>query len=231
MTIEKVGKGISPLLTEEQVNKDGSNYEVHGMAKKERIVIVTDKFDPHADMVIVELRQMGYQPVRLHPADFPVSASATLEFDQHHWSGELSHSKGPIDLDAIKSIWWRRPEPHVIAADLPQKERDFALRETGHAFAGLWSILDCYWMSVPFLIRLASNKIEQLQRAAQLGFRVPHTLVTNDPSQVQTFYERCGGNMVYKALASPPRPAICHLMMTRLATRTRPDAPGYAQET
>lgn len=173
------------------------------MAKKERIVIVTDKFDPHTDIVIVELRNMGYQPVRLHPADFPVSASVTLDFDQHHWSGELTYSKGPLDLDDIRSIWWRRPEPYVIAADLPKRERDFARRETEHAFTGVWRVIDCYWMSDPFHIRRASNKVEQLQRAAQLGFRVPRTLITNDPSRVREFYERCGGKMVYKALANP----------------------------
>lgn len=171
------------------------------MAKKDRIVIVTDKFDPHTDLVIMELRNMGHQPVRLHPADFPLSAALTLTLDQQHWSGKLDLPKGPLYLDEVKSIWWRRPEPHVIAADLPKAERAFARRETEHTFTGLWNIFDCYWMSFPPSIRRASNKIEQLQRASQLGFRVPQTLITNDPVQVQAFHERCGGQIIYKALA------------------------------
>jgi glutathione synthase/RimK-type ligase-like ATP-grasp enzyme len=175
--------------------------EEHCMAKKDRIVIVTDKFDPHTDQVMILLRNMGHQPVRLHPADFPLSASLTLTLDQQHWSGELDLPKGSLYLDEVKSVWWRRPEPHVIAADLPQAERAYARRETEHTFLGLWNILDCYWMSFPPAIRRASNKLEQLQRASQLGFRVPQTLVTNDPVQARAFYDRCDGQIIYKALA------------------------------
>lgn len=171
------------------------------MAKKDRIVIVTDKFDPHTDVVMLALRNMGCQPVRLHPADFPLSASLTLTLDQQHWSGKLDLPKGSLYLDEVKSIWWRRPESHVIAADLPKAERSYARRETEHTITGLWNILDCYWMSFPPAIRRASNKIEQLQRASQLGFRVPQTLITNDPEQARAFYERCSGQIIYKALA------------------------------
>jgi len=173
------------------------------MAKKDRIVIVTDTFDPHSDMVIAELRKRGHQPVRLHPADFPVSASVTLSFGQEQWGGKLDLRKGPLHLEEIKSVWWRRPEPHVIAPNLPKTDRAFAFQETDHTFLGLWSILDCYWMSFPLHIRRASNKIEQLQRAAQLGFRVPKTLITNDPTQVEVFYDSCNNQMIYKTLVAP----------------------------
>lgn len=173
------------------------------MTKKERIVVVTDQFDPHADMLIIELRKLGQQPVRLHPADFPMTASVTLDFDQQHWGGELALAKGPLDIDDIKSIWWRRPEPYVIDTDLSKAERLFARRETEHTFLGMWSVLGCYWMSFPLNIQRASNKIEQLQRAACLGFRVPRTLITNDPAQVREFYERCDGKIVYKTLVLP----------------------------
>jgi glutathione synthase/RimK-type ligase-like ATP-grasp enzyme len=182
--------------------KDGSDEE-DPMTQNQRIVIVTDTFDLHADAVMIELRKMGHQPVRLHPAQFPTVVSVTLAFDQQGWSGALALPKGILDLADIQSIWWRRPKSHVFAADLSPKEREFARLETEHTFAGLWSILDCYWMSFPPFIRRASNKIEQLQRAAQLGFRVPRTLVTNDPARVQEFYETCGGHMIYKALANP----------------------------
>jgi glutathione synthase/RimK-type ligase-like ATP-grasp enzyme len=173
------------------------------MTKRDRIVIVTDKFDPHTDMVMVELRNMGHQPVRLHPADFPMSASVTLTLDQEHWNGTLDTHKGALHLDEIKSVWWRRPEPHVVASDLPRAERIFARQETEHTFSGMWSILDCYWMSFPLHIRRASNKIEQLQRAARLGFHVPRTLITNDPEQVKAFYDTCNGHIIYKTLVAP----------------------------
>src|SRR5215469_4230548 len=78
--------------------------EEHSMAKKDRIVIVTDKFDPHTDIVMIALRNLGCHPVRLHPADFPLSASVTLTLDQQHWSGKLDLPKGSLYLDDVKSI-------------------------------------------------------------------------------------------------------------------------------
>ncbi|HET8842364.1 MAG TPA: hypothetical protein VFN35_12915 [Ktedonobacteraceae bacterium] len=171
------------------------------MTQKTQIVIVTNTFDPHADRVLIELRNMGHQPVRLHPAQFPTAASVTLALDQQGWNGVLALPKGILYLGDIRSIWWRRPNSHVLAADLSDQERKYARLETEHTFTGLWSILDCYWMSFPLFIRRAANKIEQLQRAARLGFRVPRTLVTNDPARAQEFYETCGGHIIYKALA------------------------------
>ena len=75
------------------------------MSKQELIVIVSDKMDPHTDLVLMELRSMGHHPVRLHPADFPEGASVTLTLDQQHWNGQLTVSKGSIDINDIKSIW------------------------------------------------------------------------------------------------------------------------------
>lgn len=171
------------------------------MTQKKQIVIVTDTFDPHTDMLLIKLREMGHQPVRLHPSQFPTAASVTLALDQQDWNGVLALPKGTLNLGDIRSIWWRRPKPHVLDADLSDNERKYAREETERTFAGLWSILDCYWMSFPLFIRRATNKIEQLQRATRLGFRVPRTLVTNDPARALEFYETCGGRMIYKALA------------------------------
>lgn len=173
------------------------------MAKKSHILIVTDKFDPHADVVIVELRRRGHQPVRFHPADFPTRLLTTLTFDHHQWNGSVSLPKGDIFLSDIQSIWWRKPEPSVILETLPPDQRELARQETRATLTGLWNCIDCYWMSFPLNIQRASNKIEQLQRAARLGFRVPRTLVTNDPSQARQFYHACHGQIIYKTLYSP----------------------------
>jgi glutathione synthase/RimK-type ligase-like ATP-grasp enzyme len=48
-----------------------------------------------------------------------------------------------------------------------------------------------------------SNKPLQIDIARQLGFEVPRTLITNDPSLAREFYEFCGGDVVYKTLSCP----------------------------
>lgn len=139
--------------------------------------------------------------MRLHPGDFPTRILLTLAGEQGTWNGTLNLPKGRLMLDEIRSVWWRRPEPSILPKGLSVDEQAFARRETEEALTGLWESISCYWMSFPSNIRRASNKIEQLQHAASLGFRIPRTLVTNDPDEIQAFYEICGGQIIYKPLA------------------------------
>ncbi len=174
------------------------------MAQKKDIVIVTDEFDPHTDRMMLLLREEGHQPRRLHTADFPQQAALSQSFDGTHWSGRIRTRKHEIDVNDIRSIWWRRPALYTLPAGLSQDEHDFAQQELDHALSGLWGSLDCYWMSYPTHIRRASYKLEQLSRATQLGLEIPRTLITSEPEAVKTFYESCQGRIVYKALYGVP---------------------------
>ncbi len=173
------------------------------MTGKQRIVIVTDEFDPHADRLILTLRAMGHEPLRIHPADFPSRSHVSFLLQQDQWSGYIQTQTHTIALEEIRSIWWRKPTPYQIPEDLSADERDFVRKELDHALHGLWSSLDCYWMSYPTYIQFASYKPYQLQLATELGFTVPRTLITMDPAQVRDFYEACDGNIIYKVLSNP----------------------------
>jgi glutathione synthase/RimK-type ligase-like ATP-grasp enzyme len=106
-------------------------------------------------------------------------------------------------LRELTSVWWRKPGWHTFADDLQPQEREFAMEETEHCMWGLWSALDCFWVSHPENIRRAGYKIEQLRRAARLGFPVPRTVVTTDPDTARAFFDECAGRMVYKVLSDP----------------------------
>jgi glutathione synthase/RimK-type ligase-like ATP-grasp enzyme len=167
---------------------------------RSKIVIVTGKFDTHADLVIVRLREMGHQPIRFHTADFPLSSAFTLRLDNRPASGGLRTSKCTIGLEDIGAVWWRRPKPPRLPVDFSQRESDFTRAEIAQALNGLWHNLDCYWMSFPAKIQAASCKLEQLRRATELGFEIPRTLVTTQPEEVMAFYEQCSRKMIFKVL-------------------------------
>ncbi|HET8682044.1 MAG TPA: hypothetical protein VFM54_09235 [Micromonosporaceae bacterium] len=172
------------------------------------VVIVSCLADPHADAMMDKLHEMGHQPIRLNTDDIPLRA--TLSFDlgkgASSWRGKiaLSESGRVVDLDNVRSVWWRRPGPYFgLPTDLAEDEREFAKGETEHTFRGAWALLDCYWVSEPERIRRASLKIEQLQRAVTHGFEVPPTIVTTDPAEVRKFFADNGGDIVYKVLTDP----------------------------
>jgi glutathione synthase/RimK-type ligase-like ATP-grasp enzyme len=168
---------------------------------RDRVLIVSDVLDAHVDRLMPLLRTAD--PVRLNASDVPGRTRMSLTIDGgSDWSGGIliTTNGRRIDLAELRSVWWRKPGPYVFAADLTGQERDFAVEETDHAMRGLWASLDCYWLSHPEAIRRAGFKLEQLQRAARLGFEVPRTLVTTDPAAVREF---CAGQVVYKVLSDP----------------------------
>lgn len=172
------------------------------MTGRRDILIVTEMFDPHADAMMLLLREMGHTPYRLHTADFPVRNSVSMEMGKEGWEGVIHAGETQLPIQDIRSILWRRPAPYVIPDDLTTEEHDYVQDEVTHTLRGLWYSLDVYWMSFPPNIQAAGYKPEQLKRATTLGFDVPRTVITSDPDKVQEFYDLCHGEVIYKAISN-----------------------------
>ncbi len=172
---------------------------------KHQIIIVTSQIDPHADAMVLTLKALGHQPIRLNTEDIPLQTVLGFRLQGTDWHGsiKLRTNERVIDVSTIRSIWWRRPGMPRLPSDLSPQEREFAQAEIEHVLASLWASLDCYWVSFPANIRQASWKGEQLKRAAAFGFEVPRTLITNDPAEARAFYEECHHQMIFKVLADP----------------------------
>jgi glutathione synthase/RimK-type ligase-like ATP-grasp enzyme len=168
------------------------------------IVIVTEEFDPHADDVLMVLREMGHEPARVHTADIPQHTSLSLSYDGTSWKNILQTRTRTIPLEEVRSIWWRRPTRFQLPETLTPDEEAFSRSEVAHAHMGMWEMLEhsCYWVSFPANIRKASHKISQLELASRLGLEVPRTLVINDPDRVRPFYEACNRQMIYKTIGN-----------------------------
>lgn len=171
------------------------------MTGQRTIVIVTEEFDPHADALLLLLREMGHRPLRLHAGDFPGYNSLNVELDGTGWSGHINARGTRLPIEDIQSVLWRRPGPYGLPSDLGSEEGDFVRLEWRHALRGLWYSLDCYWMSFPFSIEQAGYKPEQLVRAAKLGLMTPRTLVSNEPDKIRAFYDDCDGSIIYKPVS------------------------------
>lgn len=174
---------------------------------KDQIVIVTQMDDAHADDIILLLHELGHDAIRLNSDDIPVNTTLSLHFASAspQWSGGITiQTNGRvIDVESIRSVWWRKPSQLGLPLDLSEQERAFATDEIEHALRSLWGSLDCYWISYPEHIRQASWKGVQLQRAARLGFEVPRTLITTDPEEARAFFHTCQGQMIFKVLSDP----------------------------
>jgi len=153
------------------------------------ILIVANKFDPHADRVIRELDALGAPFARFNTEDFPTSVSLSVWFDNAGWRGRLALQRGDLDIRQVKSVWYRRPDPPVIAdAVADESHRRFCIDQSKAAISGLWHLLgEAYWISQPHRIAAAERKLLQLQVATTCGFEIPRTIITNSSDDATAF--------------------------------------------
>jgi len=167
------------------------------------IAIVCERFDPHADFIIRKLRHIGHDPIRLNLDELAEGASLNMSFPEGASKGTIKTKHFTFDQERIRSIWWRKPKAFGRNPSLPGPQSKFANMEFSHFFGGMWQTMECYWISKPERIRNAVFKPEQISRAARFGFEVPRTCFTNDPEAAMSFYEQCGGNIIFKVMSDP----------------------------
>jgi glutathione synthase/RimK-type ligase-like ATP-grasp enzyme len=167
------------------------------------ILIVTNKQDYTADYVIIKLKEKDFDFVRFNTEEFPERVFLTWGADRlaQQTYGTLTTGKRCLQLSEIMSVWFRRPlSPVPSARIIDSNARRLASEESLAAIEGLWTLLDCHWVSRPDSLRNAENKPLQLKIASQMGFTVPSTLISNQPDEFLRFYENHSNDVVIKPL-------------------------------
>lgn len=164
------------------------------------VLIITSKFDPHADSVIPLLRARGAAVFRLNTDDFHREISITAD-DQgaialsDRWGHTLDFPAG------ARSAWYRKPAdpapPEAVTDDGTIALIRAETRELLDSLAGDRRIR---WINNPHDNEAARRKLPQLRLAHDLGLRVPRTLITNNPGQARAFRAAIDGPLVCKAL-------------------------------
>lgn len=159
-------------------------------------LIVTERLDPHADLVEGELERRGHPYIRFHLEDFPQPTAATYNVADS--GAETLEIRGHrIAIDDVRAVWYRRTGPFDLPASC-MSDRRVARVECGAFVLGLWHRLShVRWVSSPAAIRAASNRFEQLIRAKQCGFSIAATCFSNNPDDVRGFVET-HGSVIYK---------------------------------
>lgn len=168
------------------------------------ILLVSNSDDLHMDLVEEHLSSLQEKYFRINlnqfPRDYTISIAKNIESNTF----KITHipSGKQIDSHALKSTWLRKSAPFCFKSDdlIPQ-EKAFANEQCEHLLHGFLNSLNCYYISHPKKLRAAQWKIEQLSRAKKLGFRVPDSLITNEPTQIEKFYIKHQHKIITKALS------------------------------
>lgn len=164
------------------------------------VLVITSRFDPHADRVIPLLGRRGVPVFRLNTDDFHADTRVAAGEDgvlrlRSRWGRTHDFPR------ETRSVWFRKPSDPVAPAGLDDPQaQDLVRRETLEFLDYLGAEEGVPWVSNPRAIAWAGRKLPQLALARRLGLRVPRTLVTNDPAEAAAFHAAVGGRLLCKAM-------------------------------
>lgn len=167
------------------------------------LLIVSDPQDAHVSYVAPKLAARGAEYLLFDTVQFPERAQMRIALDQRGVTSRLLKWNGrELDLASVTAVWYRRPgKPQAPASLGDDTHRYYSQWTSTHFLEGFWETLDCTWLPAkPAADRSAHNKLVQLALASRVGFAVPPTLVTNDPTAFVEFYAACDAELVSKPL-------------------------------
>lgn len=157
--------------------------------KNKLVLVVSHDEDGSAKLLMQRLLEIGqpYQLVNL--GLYPHDSFATLEYDEGS-RRSFKLPSGEFSSNTVKSVWWRRPRGKVRATTTDPIERYVEI-ESEIFTNSFFALLDgVRWVSDPESTRVANHKPLQLELARKIGFRIPKTIISNDPVAVSAFIKR-----------------------------------------
>ncbi len=166
------------------------------------VVIFAQDCDASVDQVVGQLTDREVPVFRADTSWFPQRLTIDAWLHSGRWVGCLSTDHHRVDLDDIRSIWYRDPTAFDFPANLSQPERRFAFREARLGLGGVLASLNTLWVNHPNRVSDAIYKPLQLTTAAKCGLTVPRTLVTNDAAAVRRFHAESRPGLICKVFGA-----------------------------
>lgn len=168
------------------------------------ILIVTSKRDLTSDFIVLELQRRGIPYLRLNTEDLPKGTFYCRPELDDAWHFELEGVS--FDLALVKAAYFRRPGTPEPLSEVNETERIYCTAEWQATLQSLYWAIGDRWLNAPHAIALAEDKIRQLSLARKLRFRIPDTLIGNNPAVAQDFAAAGGfiGKPLRNAVVSGP---------------------------
>jgi len=165
------------------------------------VLIMSSPDDLHALSVARSIRSRypGVQSLIVSGDDFPTNLSLSIEPSGWCLIGE----KAALRSTDVLSVWWRRPgAPRIEEGIADANSRDFARRESMHAFDSIALSNDYPVINRPDAEYRANKKPVQLWEAQKVGLRVPEYCITNKYDSAIEFINHYN-DVIFKSLTSP----------------------------
>jgi glutathione synthase/RimK-type ligase-like ATP-grasp enzyme len=165
------------------------------------VLMLTKKLDHEADVIGRELIRRGIDYIRLNLDDIPNQLFIKYSIQQDYDSKvEFKVREQSTEPSKISVVWLRHFDIEAINVGYNELTHTFSSQQWNDACLTLQRSLRCEWINSTHGTKQAGDRAEQLSLAKALGFNIPNTLITNDPSTARDFYHTCNGDIIIKAL-------------------------------
>lgn len=164
------------------------------------ILMLTDRFDVHADRVVDLARARCLEFVRFD-LDVESLRFSTTTFDGNMW--EVRTPESCFELSDVSCVWCRRPFVELTLQEQQNREIDFKIwkNEWNSTLLGMWTFIrDVPWLNPLRKAYRGENKFLQRELATRIGFAVPSILVSNDKRKIVDFC-RSNNKTIFKLTA------------------------------
>jgi glutathione synthase/RimK-type ligase-like ATP-grasp enzyme len=155
------------------------------------VLIVTNSSDPTADFFIANLRANKQPYFRFDTDKFLTSYGIQYSHSKRRSCVSLTNTNTSEKVlsDDVSGIWYRRPvDPQLNIDDAKDELGRQLSQEARCEYEWILRSLDgVKWVSRPERLRFAEDRLVQLRIAADVGFSVPDTIITNSESEARQF--------------------------------------------
>ena len=171
---------------------------------RKTILALTHGLDDCAELVLKCLEDMGVDFVRFNTESFHSIVKICLRLNSSgRFAGSFRFPESELQFEDVGVVWNRRihdPELKEVFVDEPDLQ-DWILQETKWTFNAAMTMFDCPIVN-PWEIneRMKFNKLIQMKIAAEVGFEIPETIVTNEPHQMKSFFGEAHSEVIMKKI-------------------------------
>lgn len=168
------------------------------------VLIISPETDTHALCVQKKIRALGGDAEVIDLSLFGQKQLLSNSINKDAVEKILIKGGKTLYLNEVETVWYRRPkEVNIPYQVLDKEDRKFAQAEWHSTLIGAFSGLKARFVS-PFYRQLEATKPLQLEKALACGLRIPDTIITNNPRQVEEFVSRHKGKVIHKTLNPYP---------------------------
>lgn len=165
------------------------NQRLLSLKENRMILILSDKFDKHADVVCGKLDASNEKYFRLD-LDTDSLKSSHITFIEGRWS--IQQNDLSINSKQIDRVWVRRPFVEVSLEEANINDPGFKIwrGEWNKTLLGLYNTLKTVkWLNPLAKSYQAENKYLQMDAARGIGFILPPLIVSNDKKELCKFID------------------------------------------